>query len=153
MEPSLNGAAPPLSLPWRKVAPPGAPQCAASLRWRKTMLPALLLAVWPPAPAAPREPPAPPGLVEVAQAYRRHVEESNAALIETLGPARAREQMVRIVELEAVRCEYHSGRSHVCRIVVVTEVNGRVGQRRGGDILMIPDGEDGWRVRLVRRPR
>lgn len=153
MKPSLNGAALPLSLPWRKVAPPAAPRHAAPLRWLKTMLPALLLAVLAPAPAAPREPPSPPGLVEVAQAYRRHVEESNAALIETLGPARAREQMVRIVELEAVRCEYHSGRSHVCRIVVVTEVNGRVGQRRGGDVLMIPDDKNGWRVRLVRRPR
>lgn len=104
------------------------------------------------APAPSREPPSPPGLVEVAQAYRRHVEESNAALIRTLGPARAREAMVHIVELEAVRCEYHSGRSHVCRIVVVTEVNGRMSPRRGGDILMIPDEENGWRVRLVRRP-
>ncbi len=149
----MNGATAPLSLPWRKVTPPGPPRREATLRWLKTMLPPLLLCVLPSAPAAPREPPSPPGLVEVAQAYRRHVEESNAALIETLGPARAREQMVRIVELEAVRCEYHSGRSHVCRIVVVTEVNGRVGQRRGGDILMIPDEENGWRVRLVRRPR
>lgn len=105
--------------------------------------------------AGPREqaPPPPPGMVEVAQAYRRHVEASNAQLIETLGPARAREQMVQIVELEAVRCEYHSGRSHVCRIVVTTEVNGRVGQRKGGDILMIPDEENGWKVRLIRRPR
>ncbi len=94
-----------------------------------------------------------PSLAEVAQAYRRHVAASNAEIVEALGASKAQPYLVRIVDLDAVRCEYHSGRSHLCRIVVSVAVDGRIGPRRAGDALMTPDDEGGWKLRLLRRPR
>ena len=155
MEPSLKASAGGLSLPWRKrgTAPGGRP--GRALRWLKAGAALLLATALLPAPAEPweRRPVPVPSLAEVEQAYRRHVAASNAELVEDLGPRLARQHQVRIVTLEAVRCEFHSGRSHLCRILVSIEANGRIGPRRAGDALMTPDDEEGWKLRLLRRPR
>lgn len=142
-------------MPWRKrrAAHGGGP--GRALRWLKSGAGLLLATVLLPAPAEPweRRPVPVPSLAEVEQAYRRHVAASNAEVVEELGARQARPHLVRIVTLEAVRCEFHSGRCHLCRIVVSIEANGRVGPRRAGDALMTPDEEEGWKLRLVRRPR
>ena len=155
MEPSLKASAGGLSLPWRKrrTACGGGP--GRALRWLKSGAGLLLALVWLLAPAEPweRRPVPVPSRAEVEQAYRRHVAASNAEILEELGAAQARPHLVRIVSLEAVRCEFHSGRSHLCRIVVSVEANGRIGPRRAGDALMTPDDDEGWKLRLVRRPR
>jgi len=144
-----------LSLPWRKVAPAIGRAVGGALRWLKSAAALLLAAAALPAPAEPweRRPVPVPRLVEVEQAYRRHVDASNAEILAELGPRQARPHLVRIVDLEAVRCEFHSGRSHLCRILVSIEVNGRIGPRRAGDALMTPDEDEGWKLRLLRRPR
>lgn len=144
-----------LSLPWRKVALAAGMAPGRPLRWLKSAASLLLAAATLPVPAEPweRRPVPVPRLVEVEQAYRRHVEASNAEIMAELGPRQARPHLVRIVDLEAVRCEFHSGRSHLCRILVSIEVNGRTGPRRAGDALMTPDEDEGWKLRLLRRPR
>jgi len=151
MEPSLNEQRPHLSLPWRKGRAPAGPAASAPMCCSKVVL-ALLLSLARPAGAEPweRRPVPVPSLAEVAQAYRRHVAASNAETVEALGARKAQPYLVRIVDLEAVRCEYHSGRSHLCRIVVSVAVDGRVGPRRAGDALMTPDEDGGWKLR---RPR
>ena len=155
MEASLKTGETRLSLPWRKVAPAAGAAPGGPLRWLKSAAALMLAATVLPAPAEPweRRPVPVPRLVEVEQAYRRHVEASNAEIVAELGPRQARPYLVRIVDLEAVRCEFHSGRSHLCRILVSMEVNGRVGPRRAGDALMTPDEDEGWKLRLLRRPR
>lgn len=155
MEPSLKASAEALSLPWRKCRAALGGRPGRALRWLKSGAALLLATALQPAPAEPweRRPVPVPSLAEVEQAYRRHVAASNAEILEELGPAQARPHLVRIASLEAVRCEFHSGRSHLCRIVVSIEANGRVGPRRAGDALMTPDDEAGWKLRLVRRPR
>ncbi|MGM9516140.1 hypothetical protein ACS5PK_17960 [Roseateles sp. DB2] len=157
MEPSLKARLAGLSLPWRKPAAPGGKVVGATLRWLKPLVALLLAASAAPTLAEPweRRPVPVPSLSEVSRAYRRHVEANNAEIIEELGAKKARQYLVRIVELEAVRCEFHSGRSHLCRIIVSIEVNGRVGPRRAGDALMTPDEDEreGWKLRMLRRPR
>lgn len=155
MESSLKASAGALSLPWRKRGAAVGGRSGRALRWLKSGAALLLATALHPAPAEPweRRPVPVPGLAEVELAYRRHVAARNAEIVEELGPQQARPHLVRIVELEAVRCEFHSGRSHLCRIVVSIEANGRVGPRRAGDALMTPDEEEGWKLRLLRRPR
>jgi len=94
-----------------------------------------------------------PSLADVAQAYRQHVRESNAEIIGMMGDNKAQMYLVRLVDVEPVFCEFHSGTSHLCRVVVVVQVNGRTSPRRAGDVLMTPDEAGGWRFRLLRRPR
>ncbi|MBB2486733.1 hypothetical protein H5407_16020 [Mitsuaria sp. WAJ17] len=144
-----------LSLPWRKRKAPPDGAASQALRWLNWSAGLLLAGVLLSASAEPweRRPVPVPSLTEVEQAYRRHVATSNAAIVEELGARQARPHLVRIMDLEAVRCEFHSGRSHLCRILVTIEVDGRISPRRAGDALMTPDEGEGWKLRLLRRPR
>lgn len=114
------------------------------------------LALWgvllPSAPVQAQAPVVAPSFAEVETAYRAYVDSVNAENRQLLGAREAQRYQLRLLEIQALSCEFHSGQSYRCRVMVSTEATGRVSRNRGAEVLMTP-AADGWKFRLLRRPR
>lgn len=96
--------------------------------------------------------PSPPSGADIEAAYRAHMDAVNAETSKVMGKHEAGPYLVTLLSVQAGSCDFHSGVSYSCRVVVSAQSGGRVSRNRMGEVLMTRTA-DGWRFRMQRRPR